>query len=54
MALGGAFNNWVVGLKCTSDSLAEAMAAHEEEGRRIEKGEPDLSVIHLILIMILS
>ena len=37
--LDGAFNTRMVGLKCAGDSLTEAIAAHEQDGGRVEKGE---------------
>ena len=36
--LGDAFNSRTVGLKCAEDSLAEAMAIHQGEGGKVEKG----------------
>ena len=36
--MDGSFNNCITGLKCAGDSLAEALAAHQEDGGRVEKG----------------
>lgn len=33
------FNSRMAGLQCAGDSLAEAMAAHEQDGGKVEKGE---------------
>ena len=40
--LEGAFNSRIVGLQCAGDSLTEAMAAHEQDGGRVEKGKAAL------------
>lgn len=40
--LEGAFNSRIVGLQCAGDSLTEAMAAHEQDGGRVEKGKTAL------------
>ena len=36
--LGKAFNSCTVGLKCAADSLVEAMAIHQGDGGKVEKG----------------
>ena len=37
--LEGAFNSQMIGLQCAGDSLAEAMADHEQDSGRVEKGK---------------